>query len=95
MARRSSAAFGSTHGHELSSLVHHPVRKHLIRHMDAVSTNRGKMYLSGQHCLFGWDTMTVAEQMIAEKLGMDVIDVAYQESPWARGAKRLLPGAQL
>ena len=44
--------------------------------MDAVSTNRGKMYLSGQHCPFGWDTMTVAEQLIAEKLGMDVIDVA-------------------
>ena len=44
--------------------------------MDAVSTNRGKMYLSGQHCAFGWDTMTVAEQMIAEKLGMDVIEVA-------------------
>ena len=46
------------------------------QHMDAVSTNRGKMYLSGQHCVFGWDTMTVAEQMIAEKLGVDVIKVA-------------------
>jgi CO/xanthine dehydrogenase Mo-binding subunit len=44
--------------------------------MDAVSTNRGKMLLSGQHCPFGWDTMTVAEHMIAEKLGMDVMDVA-------------------
>jgi CO/xanthine dehydrogenase Mo-binding subunit len=44
--------------------------------MDAVSTNRGKMYLSSQHCPFGWDTMTIAEQLIAEKLGMDVIDVA-------------------
>ncbi len=44
--------------------------------MDAVSTNRGKMYLSGQHCPFAWDTMTVAEHRIAEKLGMDVIDVA-------------------
>ena len=44
--------------------------------MDAVSTNRGKMYTSGQHCIFGWDTMTIAEQLVAEKLGMDVIDVA-------------------
>jgi CO/xanthine dehydrogenase Mo-binding subunit len=44
--------------------------------MEAVSTNRGKMYTSSQHCPFGWDTMTVAEQLIAEKLGMDVIDVA-------------------
>jgi xanthine dehydrogenase molybdenum-binding subunit len=44
--------------------------------MEAVSTNRGKMGLSGQHCPFGWDTMTIAEQLIAERLGMDVIDVA-------------------
>jgi len=44
--------------------------------MDAVSTNRGKMYLSGQHCPFGWDSMTVGEQLIAETLGMDVIEVA-------------------
>jgi CO/xanthine dehydrogenase Mo-binding subunit len=44
--------------------------------MDAVATNRGKMYTSSQHCPFGWDTMTVAEQIIAEKLGMDVIEVA-------------------
>ena len=44
--------------------------------MEAVLTNRGKMLLSGQHCPFGWDTMTVAQQLVAEKLGMDVIDVA-------------------
>jgi CO/xanthine dehydrogenase Mo-binding subunit len=44
--------------------------------MDAVSTNTGRMYLSGQHCPFGWDAMTIAEQLIAEKLGMDPIDVA-------------------
>jgi xanthine dehydrogenase molybdenum-binding subunit len=44
--------------------------------MEAVSTNRGKMYVSSQHCPFGWDTMTVAEQLVAEKLGLDVIEVA-------------------
>lgn len=44
--------------------------------METVATNRGKMYVSSQHCPFGWDTMTVAQQLIAEKLGMDVIDVA-------------------
>ena len=44
--------------------------------MEAVATNRGKMFVSSQHCPFGWDTMTVAEQLIAEKLNMDVIDVA-------------------
>jgi CO/xanthine dehydrogenase Mo-binding subunit len=50
--------------------------ENVYQHMDAISTNRGKMYLSGQHCLFGWDSLTIAEQMIAEVLGMDVIDVA-------------------
>lgn len=49
---------------------------HIHQTMDAVATNRGKMYLSSQHCPFGWDTMTVAEQLVADKLGMDVIDVA-------------------
>ena len=44
--------------------------------METVATNRGKMYLSSQFCPFGWDTMTVAEQLVAEKLGMDVVDVA-------------------
>jgi CO/xanthine dehydrogenase Mo-binding subunit len=44
--------------------------------MDAVTTNRGNMTLSSQFCPFAWDTMTVAEQLIAEKLGLDVIEVA-------------------
>jgi CO/xanthine dehydrogenase Mo-binding subunit len=43
---------------------------------EAVYTNTGKMYLSAQHCPWTWDSMTVAHQMIAEKLGMDPIDVA-------------------
>ena len=76
-------------------LVHHPVRERLCRHMDAVSTNRGKMYLSGQHCPFGWDTMTVAEQMIAEKLGMDVIDVATRNLHGPEAQNDYSPGAQL
>ena len=63
--------------------------------MDAVSTNRGKMYLSGQHCPFAWDTMTVAEQIIAEKLGMDVIEVATRNLHGPEVAERYVPGAQL
>jgi CO/xanthine dehydrogenase Mo-binding subunit len=43
---------------------------------EAVATNTGKMYLSAQHCPFTWDTMTVAFHRIAEKLGMDPIDVS-------------------
>ena len=50
--------------------------KNIHQTMDAVTTNRGKMYLSSQFCPFQWDTVTVANQMIAEKLGMDVIDIA-------------------
>jgi CO/xanthine dehydrogenase Mo-binding subunit len=44
--------------------------------MDAVTTNRGNMYLSSQFCPFAWDTKTVAFHMIAEKLGLDPIEVA-------------------
>ncbi len=41
-----------------------------------VDTNTGKMYTSGQHCPFNWDTMTMAIAIIAEKLGKDPIDIA-------------------
>jgi CO/xanthine dehydrogenase Mo-binding subunit len=44
--------------------------------MDVVNSNRGKMYTSGQHCPFNWDTMTMANHLIAEKLGKDPIDIA-------------------
>jgi xanthine dehydrogenase molybdenum-binding subunit len=44
--------------------------------MDVVDTNRGKMYLSGQHCPFNWDSGTMAIYLIAEHLGKDPIDIA-------------------
>jgi CO/xanthine dehydrogenase Mo-binding subunit len=44
--------------------------------MEIVDTNTGKMYLSGQHCPFNWDTLTVGLHIIAEKLNKDVIDIA-------------------
>jgi CO/xanthine dehydrogenase Mo-binding subunit len=44
--------------------------------MDIVDSNRGKMYLSGQHCPFNWDAGTMAIYLIAEKLGKDPIDIA-------------------
>jgi xanthine dehydrogenase molybdenum-binding subunit len=72
---RGSTVFGSTS--DMNYGPWYTTRcENIHQTMDAVSTNRGKMYLSGQHCPFAWDTMTVAEQIIAEKLGMDVIDVA-------------------
>ncbi|MDR2664964.1 MAG: molybdopterin-dependent oxidoreductase [Oscillospiraceae bacterium] len=50
--------------------------KNISQRMDVVDTNRGKMYLSGQHCPFNWDSGTMAIYLIAEKLGLDPIDVA-------------------
>jgi CO/xanthine dehydrogenase Mo-binding subunit len=44
--------------------------------MDIVDTNRGKMYLSGQHCPFNWDAGTMAVNLIADKLGIDPIEIA-------------------
>jgi CO/xanthine dehydrogenase Mo-binding subunit len=44
--------------------------------MDVVNSNRGKMYTSGQHCPFNWDSLTMANHLIAEKLNKDPIDIA-------------------
>jgi CO/xanthine dehydrogenase Mo-binding subunit len=46
------------------------------QHMELVDSNRGKMYLSGQHCPFNWDSGTMAVYLIAEALGKDPIDIA-------------------
>ncbi|MDR0917570.1 MAG: molybdopterin-dependent oxidoreductase [Oscillospiraceae bacterium] len=45
------------------------------QHMETVDSNRGKMFLSGQHCPFNWDSGTMAIYLIAEKLGKDPIDI--------------------
>jgi CO/xanthine dehydrogenase Mo-binding subunit len=44
--------------------------------MDIVDSNRGKMYLSGQHNPMTWDSLMVGIYLIAEKLGKDPIDIA-------------------
>ncbi len=46
------------------------------QNMDIVNSNRGIMYVSGQHCPFNWDALTMAIHLIAEKLGKDPIDIA-------------------
>jgi CO/xanthine dehydrogenase Mo-binding subunit len=43
----------------------------------SVYTNSGRNTLS-QTSPFNWDAMTIAEQIVAEKLGMDVLDVALK-----------------
>jgi CO/xanthine dehydrogenase Mo-binding subunit len=51
---------------------------HLKTDCQAVFTNTGRMYTSGQTWPFNWDELTIAEQLIAEKLGMDPVDVALK-----------------
>jgi len=46
------------------------------QNMDVVDSNRGKMYLSGQHNPMSWDSLMVTLYMIADKLGKDPIDIA-------------------
>jgi len=45
------------------------------QYMEVIDSNRGKMYLSGQHCPFNWDSVTMALYLIAEKLGKDPIEI--------------------
>jgi CO/xanthine dehydrogenase Mo-binding subunit len=46
------------------------------QNMDVVDSNRGKMWLSGQHNPMSWDSLMVTLYVIAEKLGKDPIDIA-------------------
>jgi len=44
--------------------------------MEIVDSNRGKMYVSGQHNPMSWDSLMVGLYLIAEKLGKDPIEIA-------------------
>ena len=72
---RSSSTFGN-----VGDLVQGPYNtlrcKNVRQRMEIVDSNRGMMYVSGQHCPFNWDALIMAIHMIAEKLDMDPIDVA-------------------
>ncbi|NLV50707.1 MAG: xanthine dehydrogenase family protein molybdopterin-binding subunit [Clostridiales bacterium] len=50
--------------------------QNIRQHMEIVDSNRGLMYVSGQHCPFNWDNGTMAIYLIAEKLGKDPLDIA-------------------
>ena len=72
---RASSAFGNVG--DMKQGPYNTVRcKNIRQTMDIVDSNRGIMYVSGQHCPFNWDTVTTAIYLIAENLGMDPIDVA-------------------
>jgi xanthine dehydrogenase molybdenum-binding subunit len=46
------------------------------QNMEVVDSNRGKMWLSGQHNPMSWDSLMVALYVIADKLGKDPIEIA-------------------
>ncbi len=46
------------------------------QNMEVVDSNRGKMYVSGQHNPMSWDSLMVGLYLIAEKLGKDPIEIA-------------------
>jgi len=50
--------------------------KDIRQTMEVVDSNRGLMYVSGQHCPFNWDIGTMAIYLISEELDMDPIEVA-------------------
>ena len=50
--------------------------KNVKQNMEVVDSNRGKMYVSGQHNPMSWDSLMVGIYLIAEKLGKDPIDIA-------------------
>ena len=50
--------------------------RNVKQNMDIVDSNRGKMYLSGQHNPMNWDSITLAIHVIAEKLDKDPMDIA-------------------
>lgn len=50
--------------------------KNVKQSMEVVDSNRGKMYVSGQHNPMSWDSLMVALYVIAEKLGKDPIEIA-------------------
>jgi CO/xanthine dehydrogenase Mo-binding subunit len=50
--------------------------RNVKQNMEIVDSNRGKMYLSGQHNPMTWDSLMVGLYLIAEKLGKDPIDIA-------------------
>lgn len=50
--------------------------QNITQRMEIVDSNRGMMYVSGQHCPFNWDSVTMAIYLIAEKLDKDPIDIA-------------------
>ena len=50
--------------------------QNIKQNMETIDSNRGKMYVSGQHNPMGWDTLMTGIHLIGEKLGKDPIEIA-------------------
>ena len=72
---RGSAIFGNTMDQTYGPYFTTRCRN-VRQNMDVVDSNRGKMYVSGQHNPMTWDSLMVGLYLIAEKLGKDPIDIA-------------------
>ncbi len=72
--------WGSSGFGHVGDLIQGPYKtfrcQNIRQQMEIVDSNRGMMYVSGQHCPFNWDSGTMAVYLIAEKLGKDPIDIA-------------------
>ena len=73
---RGSSNFGNTMDQTSMAPISPPGAKNVKQNMDIVDSNRGKMYVSGQHNPMTWDSLMVGLYLIAEKLGKDPIDIA-------------------
>ena len=72
---RGSSRFGNVG--DLHQGPYNTLRCNNVRQrMEIVDSNRGMMYVAGQHLPYNWDTMSIAIYLISEKLDMDPIDVA-------------------
>ena len=70
-----SSAFG--HVGDLKYGPYNAIKcKNIRQQMEIVDSNRSNMWVTGQHCPFNWDVITVAIYLIAEKLGKDPIDIS-------------------
>jgi CO/xanthine dehydrogenase Mo-binding subunit len=70
-----SSAFG--HVGDLKYGPYNAIKcKNIRQQMEIVDSNRCNMWVTGQHCPFNWDVITVAIYLIAEKLGKDPIDIS-------------------
>ncbi len=75
-----AGVWGSSSFGHVGDLMQGPYKtfkcQNIRQRMEIVDSNRGMMYVSGQHCPFNWDSGSMAVYLIAEKLGKDPIDIA-------------------